>query len=57
MNICFVCPIFFRYIRALGLVPENLFDVYLHSWVFLYNHQGPGISWFQTIDDILATFV
>ena len=46
-----------RYIRKLGPIHDDQFDIFLHSWVFLYNHQRNGTSWFQTVDDILSTFV
>ena len=45
-----------RYIRDLGPVRDDLFDVYLHAWVFLQNRQRMGIPWNQTVDDILETF-
>ena len=39
------------------VIHDEHFDIYLHSWVFLYNHQRNGTPWFQTVDDILSTFV
>ena len=44
-----------RYIRNLGPIRDDLFDIYLHAWVFIQNRVRMGVSWNQIVDDIMET--
>ena len=45
-----------RYIRELGPIRDDLFEIYLYAWCFVQNRKRRGVSWIQTVDDIFDTF-